>query len=262
MSMIDGARAFITLPTPEPLGGGVLSVARVLSGQPHELMGVEGVSDACATAQEWDEWCTMTPTGEKVFDDEPETIVGDPFAIYAGVECTIQRIDDARARAVRRLGFAESRSVDAAVARQLDALATDLGGPYSVNEAIGIAEAFAATVYGGAPTLLVPRQFVPCACGCGALRNNLDGSLATCSGSRVAPLTTPIAVPAASSGTLYVTGTITLLRGDVIAISVPSQPSSDGTYAPARALAERVYVPVFDCVAAKVDVVCGEPVTP
>ena len=261
--MIAGARNRIELPAPAPLGGGVLSVATVIDNpDPHSLMGVEAETDACATAEEWTEWCTVTPTGRKDFVDDFEWVFGDPFAVYTGVACAIQRLDDAKARAERRFTYAESRAVDKAVATLLEADALDLGGPYNINEAIGVAEAFAATIYGGVPTLLIPRQFVPCACGCGSLRPNLDGTLATCAGSRVAPLTTAIAVPAASTGTLYVTGTIVLLRGDVISISVPSQPADDGTFAPARALAERLYVPVFDCLAAKVDVVCSEPVTP
>lgn len=260
--MIAGARSRIELPPPTPLSGGVLSVAHLVDSNGHDLLGVEAESDACATAEEWAEWCTMTPTGTKVFDSDPDIIVGDPFAVYAGVNC-LRPTAENQARALRRFNYAEGRAVDLHIAELLDADALDLGGPYTIAEGIGVAEAFAATVYGGQPTILIPRQFVPCACGCGgSLRNNLDGSLATCSGSPVGAITTPITVPGISgTGTLYVTGQITLLRGSVMAFSVPQQPFGDGTYAPARALAERIYVPVFDCLSAKVEVSCSA-VTP
>ena len=40
-------------------------------------------------------------------------------------------------------------------------------------------------------------------------------------------------------------------------ISVPQQVFANGTFAPARALAERIYVPLFDCLVAKVEVTCS-----
>lgn len=256
--MIAGARALITLPTPSPLGGGVLSVANVIPTTGHALMGAEAETDACAEAHEWDEWCTTTPTDRKVFDALRDYVEGDPFAVYAGVSCDLQRLDDAKARAEKRLSYAESRIIDYHVDAQLSSNAdvVDLGGPMAVDEAIALAEAFAATVYGGAPTLLIPRAFVQIAANEGGMVSHLDGTLTTFSGSRVAPLTTPITLPLPDplTGTLYVTGSVTLLQGPVSSFSVPQQVADDGTFAPMRALAERIYVPVFDCLVAKVEV--------
>jgi hypothetical protein len=259
MSMITGARAFIELPSPTPLGGGVVSVARVIDTSGHELMGVEGLTDACATAEEWSEWCTTTPTGRKIFEGAPELVAGDPFAAYAGVSCDLQRLAEAETRARRRLELAESRAVD----QHIDALlAADgdvvaLGGPFPLDEAIGVAEAFAATVYGGKPTLLIPRLVVPCG-GFTTFESSPGGTLTTVTGSLVAPLTTAITVPVtAGPVTMYVTGQITLLRGPVNSFSVPQQVLENGDFAPMRALAERIYVPVFDCLVAKVEVTCS-----
>jgi hypothetical protein len=262
--MITGARKRIELPAPLPIPSGLVSVARVidLPDGSHELMGVEALTDACATAEEWTEWCTTDPVGVKLFDDEMDYVVGDPFAVYAGVSCDLQRLDEGERRARARLGWAETRAVELHIDADLstDGDVVDLGGPYPLEQGIGAAEAFAATVYGGAPTLLVPRQIAPCVCGeGGGVRPGLDGTLTTCAGSRVALLTTPVDVPVTFTGpfNLYVTGQITLLRGPVRAISVPQQPSDDGTFAPMRALAERVYVPIFDCLVAKVEVTCS-----
>src|SRR6478752_2813324 len=192
MSMITGARTWIDLGTPEPLGGGVLSVARVVDTTGTALMGVEGETDACATAEEWAEWCTMTPTGRKIFEAGPEYVVGDPFALYAGVECDLQRLDESKARAEARLAYGESRGVDFHVDASLaaDADVIDLGGPFPLAEGVGIAEAFAAAVYGGKPTLLIPRQVIPCG-GSTIFESSLNGTLTTISGSRVAPLSIP-----------------------------------------------------------------------
>ena len=256
--MITGARSYIDAPPVTPLGGGLLAAARVIDTTGHELMGAHYVSDACADVEEWEEWCANAPVGRKLFDEASEVVEGDPFAVYAGVACHLQSMSEASEAATRRLALAEGRRVDLKVRAALEAAAVDLGGPFPVNEAIGVAEAYMATVYGGVPTLLVPRLFVPCACGCGALKNNLDGTLTTCQGSLVANVTTPITAPVvAPSETIYVTGQVTLLRSPVNAISVPQQVADDGTYEPARALAERVYVPLFECVVAKVEASCS-----
>jgi hypothetical protein len=258
MSMITGARTWIEVPVPAPLPGGVMSVAKVIDTSGHELMGVEGQTDACASAEEWSEWCTMTPTGRKIFEDSFEYFAGDPFAVYAGVSCDLQRLDESKARAEQRLSYGESRAVDQHVDALLAASSevVDLGGPFPITQGIGAAEAFAASYYGGQPTLLIPRQYLPCAWS--VLRRNLDGSIETISGSRVAPLTTAVSIPATfTTATIYVTGQITLLRGPVMSVSVPQQIFDNGTFAPMRALAERIYVPVFDCLVAKVEITCS-----
>lgn len=255
--MIAGAREFIAAPPVTPLGGGVLSVSRVIDTDGHELMGAMFQSDACATVEEWTEWCENSPVAAKLFEDASSIVDGDPFAVYAGVECDFQRVDEAATRARNRLTYGEGRAVDRAVVARLEDAAVDLGGPFPITQAIGMAEAYMATVYGGVPTLLIPRLFLPCACGSGTLRRNPDDSVSTCSGTTVAAVTTEIADPMDDNATVYVTGQITLLRGSVNAISVPPQTHADGTYDPARALAERVYVPLFECVVAKVEASCS-----
>lgn len=262
MVMIAGARWFLDVPAPPLLGGGVLSVARVIDNPPvHSLMGSEYTTDACATAQEWlEDWCDGSPANPKVFDTGWELVQGDPFVAYTGLECMLTTLNEAKDRALNRFDFAEGRSVDKNIAAWLEAnAAVDLGGPFPVSEAIGIAENYAATVYGGVPTLLIPRQFVCCA-SCGCITRNLDGSLSTMQGSQVANITTPMTLPvvAGATGTMFVTGQITLLRGEVSSYSTPQQVLDDqGNFAPPRALAERIYVPLIECLTAKVEVTCS-----
>lgn len=259
--MIAGARAYIATPSVTPLGGGVLGVAHVIDTDGHELMGAQYLSDACADVEEWTEWCDMSPTATKLFDHASTLVEGDPFAVYAGVECHIQVTAEADAEARSRLTLAEGRHVDRKVIELMDASTdtVDLGGPFPIEEAIGVAEAYMATIYGGVPTLLVPRVLVPCACREGVITyGGLDGRLVTCQGSPVANVTTPIDDPfTGTSATIYVTGQITLLRSSVTAISVPQQTRLDGTFSAARALAERIYVPLFECLVAKVEASCS-----
>jgi len=240
----------------------VLSVANVVdvADGDHRLLGVEALTDACSSAEIWSQWCTIDPAILKVFEDTQEHVVGDPFVLYAGVSCDLQRLDEGARRATARLGHGEPRGidqyVDAFLSDSVDVI--DLGGPFPIPQAIGAAEAFAATWYGGQPTLMIPRLFIQCGCSNGALHANLDGTLSTCAGSKVAPLTTAVPVPVTiTTGTMYVTGSVTLFRGPEKNISVPQQVFDDGTFAPMRALAERVYVPVFDCLVAKVEVSCS-----
>jgi hypothetical protein len=257
--MITGARTFIDAPPVTPLGGGVLAAARVISTTGHALMGAQFLSDACGgPLEEWDEWCENNPVARKLFDGSYELVEGDPFLVYAGVDCALDGVAEAKTRATNKLTLNEGRNVDTHVLELAEAEANDLGGPFPLNEAIGVAEAYAATVYGGKPTLLIPRLVVPCACGSNLLHTNLDGTLTTCSGSLVAPVTTPVLGPVTSAvSTIYVTGQITLLQGAISAFSVPSQLHGDGTFAPARALAERIYVPLLDCFVAKVEASCS-----
>lgn len=256
--MITGARNYIDVPAVLPATGGVLDAARVIdASDPHDMLGAEYQTDACAEGYVWDEFCTVAPTGDKTFDDAPDLITGDPFAVYAGVECDLQRLDEAAERARRRLAYTERHLVDEEVWALLDTLSTDLGtGPFPVHQAIGIGEAFASTVYGGQPTMVIPRTAVACACVNGGIRANLDGSLVTCQGSRVANVAGPTPFDA-DSVPMYVTGQITLLRGPVNTYSVPSMTDDAGVLHPPRALAERLYVPLIECLVAKIEVSCS-----
>jgi len=248
------------LAPPEPLVGGILSAARVIDVTGHELLGIEATTDACAEAAEWTEWCSATGA-KKVFDDVPQWIVADPVAVYAGVECDMQTLEEGYARAARRLAYGESRMLDYIVAARLEADpdTVDLGGPLPIGSGIGAAEAFAATVYGGVPTLLIPRIVLGCACGPGMFGRDGDGSLTTCTGAKVVPLTTPVTIPfdQASEGTMFVTGQITVLRGPVMTFSVPAMTDGAGVLHPPRALAERIFVPIFECLVGKLEVTCG-----
>lgn len=262
-ALMGYARNYIDIPPPAIATGGVLDVARVIeSTDPHDLLGAEYLSDACTDGHTWEEFCTLNPAAAKVFDEGPDVVVGDPFAVYAGVECTLQRLDEAAVRARRRLAFTERHQIDLHVRDILDAEAITLGtGTVPVARGIGILESYGATMYGGVPVIVMSRAAVSCLCSTVGIAKDLSGRLTTCQGTPVANISMGLYSDpdgnADPTTWAYVSGQITLLRGPVEVISVPQQPQGDGTYEPPRALAERIYVPLIECLAAKVEVTCS-----
>lgn len=248
---ITGARNWINAPDVPVQMGGFLRAATVVDvTDPHDLLGGEYLTDACATGDVWEEMCTTFPCPEladkKSFDDGPELVEGDPFTLYAGTSCTLSRLDEALARVRRRFNYAERHLLDQRMCEWLDAQAVSLGSG-DIVEAIGLAEGFAAIGYGGVPTIVVPVTLVPQMCDRGLLGESLDGSLRTCQGSLVVNA-------ACSSNSIFVAGHITLLRGAVQSYAAPQQPMCDGTTQVGRALAERTYVPLVECFVAEVEV--------
>lgn len=259
--MITGARQYINIPAPPVAPGGIMRTARVIPTDGHALLGAEYETDACAEARLWDEFCTLpgvdcgaSSTGSKTFDGAPELVVGDPFAVYAGVECELTRLEEAQRRAERRLAYAEGAQIDARVVEILDGLATDASAavPAQPGHVVSFLEAFAARLYGGPLTVVISRSLIGCLCDC--LHIELDGSLTTKLGSRVAPVIPED--PATDPSMIYVTGQITLLQGPLKSYVAPPMQCADGTWIPTRALAERIYVPLIECVVAKADATC------
>jgi hypothetical protein len=268
--MIVGARNRVDVPAPAVAVGGLLAAARVVDvTDPHDLMGAEYESDACAEPHVWERWCipsnvdcTPAPEQLKEFDQEMLLVEGDPFALYAGIDCDLAPSATMSARARKRFDYTERAGVDTIVYGRLEALAgadvANLGGPFPLPQAIGIAEAYAASVYGGVPTLVVPVELVPCACDNGVVTYGMDGRLVTCQGSLVANVVTGgTLTPPPASATVYVTGQITLLRGPVMTLNAPPGYDCNGDPTPPRALAERLYVPLIECLVGKVEVTCS-----
>lgn len=253
------ARNYVTVPPPEVATGGILAVARVVNANPHDLLGAEYQTDACTNMGLWDLYCegvTEGPPTPKNFDEAPSIVEGDPFTLYTGVECTLQRLDEAADRARNRFNYGERAGVDSAMQGVLEQLATvvpGITGALPVAEAIGVLEDHVYSLYGGPATIVLPMPMIGCACRDGLVSRNLDGSLETCSGSRVANLINGGVTPYRA----FACGQITLIRSEMSVISVPQQPLGDGTYEPPRALAERTYVPLIECLVVRVEVTCS-----
>lgn len=237
-----GMRTYIDLPAAPVAEGGVLAVANVVPVSGHPLLGVDSETDACTLGGTWEEWCSVTPVGTKTFPAGlAATEGGDPFVVYGAATCDLIRIDVAEQRARDRLRYNERRLVDAHVIALLDSLGEALPGTVGVVAAMAALEANGTATSGSELTLLMPVAHLTYACARGNLRPDLDGTLRTCQGTKVAGYAT-------TTGTKhFITGQITLLQGPVQTYSAPPMANTAGVWQPARAIAERIYVPVIEC---------------
>lgn len=256
MPNIAGASLYVDVPAPERKTGGALDSVRVIDVTGHALLGAEYLTDACNTLNEWLSNCeTVYPpgceggpalTGTKDFDDL-DLVAGEPFALYNGVRCVGpgNQVDALEARAKASLELKESRGVE----RYLKGLLTGLSGSNTlaasdVVDAVAQLEDWLDDNYGGKGFIEMSRGMAVYACNAQIIGAGLDGRMATCGG-------TPVILGIGDDTTLFASGQITLLRGPIGVYSVPEMNLADGTCAPARTLAERAYVPLIECAAAK-----------
>jgi|SRR5262245_474442 len=252
---------YVEVPAPAVAVGGVLAAARVVpAASTHDLGGAQYLTDACAEGNVWLEFCfDAASNATKEFADAPEVVEGAPFAVYAGVGCDLARPQDSATRARNRLDYTERHQIDLHVVDWLGTNSADLGGPLPIARAIGILENYIAAAYGGVPVLYIPRVLIPEAAQQGLVTPSLNGGLVTAQGSVVANVDVD---PTTTTFSIFASGQITLIRGPLIEALAPAGGiQADGTAAnPSRALAERIYVPLIECVAARLtvcDADCG-----
>lgn len=272
MASITGARAYVDVPAPAPKVGNILDVVRVLNSSGHDLLGAEYETFSCYGVEEWLSNCGNypTPTGcigrdeagglagapvvaeKKVFHG-PVMVEGDPFTLYSGVECSTLSSLNAQdgANAQSSLELKEGRGVEehlTALFAAWTGLDTVTGG--RVAESVAALEGWLEENYAGQGFIGMSRQVAVLAAAAQIVVSNLNGSLSTVLG-------TPILLGVGDADTVYASGQITLIRGPIIQNAVPSVTYPDGTCAPARALAERTYVPLVECGVAKADITTG-----
>lgn len=272
---IEIAKTYIEVPPPPPYEGGLFSVANIVPATGHALLGAEYMTDACTEGALWTEICysvnrafcddVTIPTppldGYKTFG-EPSLVEGSPIAVYDGVECrAIGGGSDAEgeAQAKRRLAYSEQRQVELYLPAIMTGPAVQVENivSASVADAIMQFEAIAVLTYGGVATILMSRPYAVCAYSQRLIERAFDGSLQTVNGTRVAA----IAANPGEEDNLFLTGQITLLQGPVIAHAVHEVVRPDGTCDPRRVLAERMYVPLIECMVVATTAPC-EVITP
>jgi hypothetical protein len=194
--------------------------------------------------------------GEKTADGI-DVVQGQPFSIYKMTECQDLTGDDT-GWVTRSLALGEAHAVESgfmqAVLAQPTTVMPNGTTPVSLINGIAILEGYAADVYGGVPTLHVPRSVATRAIAKDALTVGLDFTVMTPQGALVANgggyslNLGPTGEPApAGQAWLYATGLVTLVRGSVQAHRVLDETNNNQV-----ALAERTYVPAVDCFVAAV----------
>lgn len=251
MSMtIAAARQWVELPPTTPRDVPAVRLARVINSTGHELLGVEGETLACATAGYVDDFCGPVA---KEFDPAPEFVTGDPFAVYTGVSCDIQSISEGERKANEAMAYTEARAVEMRLAAWLAANATPVVGATSLVAAVGLLEDESFKRYGGEIWLWLPRTQLGFAAQAGLLCCRSDDRLVTPWGTTVIPYSSGTlgGTQAVVTNTVFVTGRLTLFRGALQVVAVPQQPMDGAPYKSPLALAERIYVPLFDCFVAQ-----------
>lgn len=258
--VLTGARARVNVPAPPVATGGFLAASHVIDvGEgAHELMGAEYLTDACNVSWGWGgNWCVapiaaqcddpgVAPANPKSFLSASAVVEGDPFVVYAGSSCDIDSLEGRLRSATAAFNYGERRSVDDAVTAWLGTVDTDMeSGSAPIACVIGQMEQWLAQNYGGVGLLALPIVAAVPAVGDGVIYPDANGSgLITALGTPVVAYVPPDtqALPVG-----FALGQLTLIRGPLRSISVPPMSRSDGTCEPARALAERVYVPLVEC---------------
>lgn len=253
---VNMARAYVDLPAPQHKIGGLFSVASVIDvTDPHILLGAQAQTDACEPAGEWEHKCPIeypgscgvadSATRQKKATHGFSLVTGDPFTVYDSIDCKDKADYSAEVRA--GLALKEQKAVEKHVAELLSTFPKKADAA-SIAAGIGEAEAWLAENYEGLGIIHLSPYLAVMAAAAEVVAPGLDGSMATVLG-------TPVAVGAGYSSTatrkdIYASGQMLLYRGPVHEHTVPGM--QNGTVcAPPRALAERTYVPLIECGAAK-----------
>ena len=227
--MIAGARTCIDSPDPQPLGGGVLSVARVIDTSGHELMGVAGPHRRLRHGRGVDRVVhDDARSGARCSTTAASSSSATRSSSTPGCRCDLQRLDDGRdpgPSATRLRRVAGPSTTTSTPDWRPTADVVDLGGPFPMRPGHRRRRGLrrdrlrrAADAAHPPPVHAVRlRQRGRC-------KTNLDGTLSTCAGSLVAPLTTADH----AAGDVDRRDDVRhradhLLRGPVTAISVPQQ---------------------------------------
>lgn len=249
---IVGARAYVDVAAPQKRAAGILESATVVDvSDPHALLGAEYQTNLCGLAGLWSDNCDMSPAEGKTFGGVT-VVEGDPITVYDAVECGPVGTPYAEFEQMARdgLAFKEGYAVEASLREWFLAEGDSVTTGTPVAAVAGL-EAWLGENYSAqglihmGPTTGVRARSQHAVLGEGAEAHTAMG--------------TPVVLgygyqaAGASSFSAFASGRITLLRGPVMVNTVPI--SFDGTgdaLNAMRVVAERTYVPLVECGAAKV----------
>lgn len=261
---IPNPRVLVDPPALSPPRYGLLSVAQVVTGDggpDHwQYNGFEWQTDACVDGLVWAPACPPPGTVKEVDEGVDLVESGDPFTIYAGVNCGSVGLGDAEARARRRLAAVEQRVAERHIWQtQITVGATDLtpGGAVPLIRGIALLEQALAEGYAGTGVIHAPRWVAGYAAHADQLRH--DGPLLR------THLDTPYAFglgydPDGTVGQpvrLYATGVPVIYRTDVF-VPAALDEALDRITNQVFLIAERTYVAAFDCGHWSVEVTVAE----
>ena len=287
-SKLLGMRTRIEATTTERRTLGFLAGAEVRDVTGTALMGAEYETEACIAdvGGEWIDDCLMqfggmdsskaAPTAspptspndptklynKKSFQDPTDVVSGDPFTTFAGVQCDMVTAseDEYRTRSQRKHGYVEGRQVDYHMARYIANNGNDMGD-CPLSRMIYNAEYAAANEYGGYAYMWMSMPLLACAAQQGLIHPcPPDRCVSSSSMWRTTSGNYAIGIAhndAVTTKNFFMTGEVTLLRGPQETHVVNEVQDNVR-----KALTERVYVPLVECMAYYATATCDAPVTP
>ena len=221
-----------------PLRGTLFDAARIVDGLPIGLL-ASGADDI------YESWACMrtvnyitdpcAPT-TKVFEAVPWASASYVVA-YMGATCKGPGFayDEGAGKLSELYQALESKLVANAMMTQIMLVnptdITPAGGPVDPITALSILEGHAAVHYAGAPTIHMGRGMIARLC---QQLNTTGSTFYTCAGSKVAA--------DGNDARMWVTGEVTIARGDLITVPAMNMSNNDQTF-----LAERAYLVSNDC---------------
>lgn len=195
------------------------------------------ISDGCTFPQPAIGLCF----GEEVLDEKygdgigQHTGIGEPFALYGGVECFIGPDSDFDERARRILVQGEDRVIESRITQWIGA-APSAGTFTTVTDAIAAVETWSDSFYLGRPIIFMNRGDAVRASAEGSIEYGIDGLPYTVNGTPV------VASGSVDAGLIGTTGAITVLRSGIEDIQTIEHATNKQF-----AVAEAVYSIIVDC---------------
>lgn len=241
---------------------GLLETIPVEALPPHGgLSGVEYDTEFCGVAKPWVAPCVDPGVATKEADDGIEQAFGVPTPLYHLFSCRLVGgvgEGEARNRATRALDLGASRALEEGFGQTIGAAATDItpsGTAVSAVRALALLEQYGGQNYGGRRVIHVSLDVLTLLIASNLIRE-VGGHLETYLGSLVIAgpgyggLAVPSA-PAAGAQWMYATGAVRVWAGDNVVTPLVLDTPYTNEF---KALAERVYVPTYECFAAAVEV--------
>jgi hypothetical protein len=251
------APIYVAAPTVAPAKYGLLDTVPPTKGTERIGMGVEYQPDFCGPARAFTPPCD--PPGTKVAEDGLLTVIGEPVPIYHLFQCRLVGSDDIEGRARRSLDLGASRAVEQGFWEVMGTGATDVTGgtgtPLDVVVGLAALEDYAGDNYGGRAVIHMTRGMAVRLVARGAIERVGDhletgvGSLVV-AGAGYGGGSLPSA-PAAGADWMFATGAVSIWEDKTIVSGVVQKVPYDNEF---NALAERMYVPTYECFNAAVEV--------
>ncbi|TFG51738.1 MAG: hypothetical protein E4H38_00885 [Gemmatimonadales bacterium] len=252
-AITGNARNYKDVGPPSPAKRTIFDCAEVIeTSDPHDLLGIEYETAYCGKASRWDEALCETAPSTTKDQTSISTVAGDPFTVYSSVSCAPfgHSPEEMEAKAKDTLLFKEHMAVEQHLEEWLIANGTPVAAdPVVRNQAIGAVEGWLGEVWAGDGLILAsPFAASLLAVDGGLFWDDSSGLVTACGTSICVGNFGELGVGVH----IYAVPRLILVRGPVFTALAPIDTANVKNLT--VGLAERTYVPLFECGAASCEV--------